>query len=99
MAQAMNYEYPLQPDWSTADIIKVTQLYQDVEAAYERGKGVAVADLLTAYRDFQTVVPQKFEEKQLDRDFQAVSGYSIYRTIQAARQATTATIKMKGSQK
>lgn len=98
MAQTTNYEYPLYSDWSTADILKVTQLYQAVEAAYEQHQGVAAATILAAYRDFQTVVPQKFEEKQLDRDFQTASGYSIYRTVKLARQLGTGQVKMKGPQ-
>lgn len=93
-----NYEYPLQPDWSTTDIVAVTTLYQRVEDAYEQSQGVASADLLTAYRAFQQVVPQKFEEKQLDKAFETVSGYSIYRTMKLARQ-TSEQIKMKGTAK
>lgn len=94
MATSSNYEYPLFPDWSTTDIVAVTNLYQLVEAAYEEGYGVAASDLVRAYRDFQKVVPQKFEEKQLDRDFETASGYSIYRTVKAARQ-NDGQIKMK----
>lgn len=90
-----NYEYPLEPDWSTADIVAVTTLYQRVEDAYERPQGVASADLLAAYRAFQQVVAQKFVEKQLDHAFETASGYSIYRTIKQARQET-GQIKMKG---
>ncbi|GEO68543.1 UPF0223 family protein [Levilactobacillus acidifarinae] len=98
MAQSKNYDYPLYPDWSTADILKVTQLYQAVEAAYEQAQGIDAAVILAAYRDFQTVVPQKFEEKQLDREFQTASGYSIYRTVKLARQLGTGRVNMKGTQ-
>ncbi|MCH5465418.1 UPF0223 family protein [Levilactobacillus tujiorum] len=90
-----NYEYPLQANWSTADIVAVTTLYQRVEDAYELNQGVAAADLLAAYRGFQTVVPQKFEEKQLGREFEQASGYSIYRTVKQAREQG-GRIKMKG---
>ncbi|MGP4116838.1 UPF0223 family protein [Levilactobacillus zymae] len=98
MAQTTNYEYPLFPDWSTADILTVTRLYQAIEAAYEQPRGVEAATILAAYREFQTVVPQKFEEKQLDRDFQTASGYSIYRTVKLARQLGTGRVNMKGTQ-
>ncbi|RRK11604.1 UPF0223 family protein [Lactiplantibacillus garii] len=77
-----NYQYPLNDAWSTAEIITVTTFYQQIEAANEGG--LPTADLLTAYRAFKTVVPAKSEEKQLGRAFEAASGYSIYRTIQAA---------------
>ncbi|WP_125579716.1 UPF0223 family protein [Levilactobacillus cerevisiae] len=90
-----NYAYPLQEDWSTADIVAVTTLYQRVEDAYELSQGVASADLLTAYRAFQEVVPKKFEEKQLDKAFEEAAGYSIYRTMKRARQEN-GQIKMKG---
>lgn len=93
--EANNYAYPLQADWSTEDIVAVTTLYQRVEDAYELPQGVARTTLLTAYQAFQRVVPQKFEEKQLDQAFEAAAGYSIYRTIKAARQ-TDGQIKMKG---
>ena len=99
MAQTTNYEYPLYPDWTTDDIIKVTRLYQAVEAAYEQPRGVLTAEVLAAYREFQTVVPQKFEEKQLGRQFQEASGYSLYRTVKQARQAKENWVSMKGTQK
>lgn len=86
MKSNSNYEYPLQTDWSTTDIVAVTTLYQRVEDAYELAQGVPATDIIAAYRAFQTVVPQKFEEKQLGRDFEKVSGYSIYRTVKQARE-------------
>lgn len=92
---ADSYEYPLMAEWSTTDIIAVTTLYQCVEAAYEQPQGVDRHALLQAYQDFQQVVPQKFEEKQLDQAFQTVFGYSIYRTVKQAR-ATDGMVKMKG---
>lgn len=78
-----NYQYPLNDAWDTAEIITVTTLYQQVEAANEGT--VNTADLLAAYRAFKAVVPAKSEEKQLGRAFEAASGYSIYHTIQAAQ--------------
>lgn len=96
MASDTNYTYPLFEEWTTTDIIAVTHLYQCVEAAYEQPRGVAAAELVAAYQVFQKIVPQKFEEKQLDRDFETASGYSIYRTVKAARQST-GQVKMKGT--
>jgi len=91
-----NYEYPLQADWSTTDIVAVTTLYQRVEDAYEVNQGVPADVLIAAYRDFQKVVPQKFEEKQLGRDFEKASGYSIYRSMKQAREQG-GRIRMKGA--
>ncbi|PWG00669.1 UPF0223 family protein [Levilactobacillus bambusae] len=90
-----NYEYPLELDWSTDDIIKVTGLYRSIEDAYELPKGVIKAELMQNYRDFKTVVESKMAEKQIDREFERISGFSIYRTIQAAQTLTdTAHVKM-----
>ncbi|GAB5062285.1 UPF0223 family protein [Lactiplantibacillus plantarum] len=79
-----NYQYPLDETWTTAEIIKVTTFYQAIEAANEGT--IATADLLAAYRDFKTVVPAKSEEKRLARDYEAASGYRIYRTMRAAQE-------------
>ncbi|WP_338209522.1 UPF0223 family protein [Lactiplantibacillus paraxiangfangensis] len=78
-----NYQYPLNETWTTDEIVTVTTLYQCVETANE--ESLPTAELLAAYREFKTVVPAKSEEKQLGRAFEAASGYSIYRTIQAAQ--------------
>jgi len=91
-----DYAYPLRADWSTAEIVTVTTFYQMIEVAYERPQGVQSADLIAAYRKFQTIVPQKFEEKSIDQEFEAVSGYSIYHTMKQARQQD-GQVKMKGT--
>lgn len=87
-----NYSYPLEPDWTPAEVVQVMQLYNLVEQAYEFG--VKVDELLAAYREFKTVVPSKMQEKQLDKAFTEVAGYSIYRCMQAAKQTTRTQFKM-----
>ena len=87
-----NFSYPLDEGWSTEDIIKVTSLYSAVAQANENG--VEQLKLLTAYQEFKTVVPMKFEEKQLDRAFMQASGYSIYKTIKFAHETTAKIIKI-----
>ncbi|WP_125703179.1 UPF0223 family protein [Lacticaseibacillus daqingensis] len=87
-----NYGYPLDMDWSKADMIKVTTFYAQVEDAYE--KGVDRANLLAAYNGFKQVVPDKGTERQLGREFEAVSGYSFYRVVQAARTSDTVRLKV-----
>nr|WP_137643329.1 UPF0223 family protein [Lactiplantibacillus modestisalitolerans] len=89
-----NYQYPLDDTWTTAEIITVTTLYQQVEAANETGTETAA--LLAAYRAFKTVVPAKSEEKRLGREFEAASGYSIYRTIRAANASNKQRFKVQG---
>lgn len=80
-----NYAYPLDTDWSHEEIALVINLYQLVEQAYE--SRVRVEDLNIAYQGFKQVVKSKSEEKQLGKAFEDVSGYSIYQTIQRAKQA------------
>lgn len=89
-----NYQYPLNDSWTTAEIITVTQFYGLVERANEQR--VVTADFLAAYRAFKQVVPAKSEEKQLGRAFESASGYSIYRTVQAAQQATRQQFQYRG---
>ncbi|WP_338217769.1 UPF0223 family protein [Lacticaseibacillus salsurivasis] len=88
-----NYEYPLDLDWSQAEMVKVTTFYQLVEDAYE--KGVNRANLQAAYQGFKQVVPTKGEERQLGRAFEAVSGYSFYRVVKQAQATTSNRFKMK----
>lgn len=89
-----NFNYPMLDGWSTADIIAVSGLYSAVATAYE--SGIDRLKLLAAYGAFKQVVPSKAEEKQLDREFGGESGYSIYRTIQAAKQSDKKQLKMEG---
>lgn len=81
----MEYNYPLDYTWSTDDILDVVSLYNAVEQAYE--KGISKEDFLTAYRRFKNVVGTKSEEKQIDKEFEEVSGYSIYRVFQASKES------------
>ncbi|KLI76381.1 UPF0223 family protein [Lacticaseibacillus zeae] len=90
-----NYSYPLDLDWTTDEKIKVTTFFALVEDAYEHG--VDRDNLLAAYREFKQVVPDKGTERQLDREFEALSGYSMYTVVQMARQGVSQKIKVKVS--
>ena len=79
-----NYSYPLDPSWSTAEIETVVAMFNVVEDAYE--VGAAPAKVKSAYQAFKEVVPAKGEEKRLGREFEQVSGYSLYRVVQAAKE-------------
>lgn len=78
-----NYAYPLDPSWSTDEITAVLHFLTQVEKAYETQ--VTADQVLLAYQDFKQVVPAKAQEKQIDRDFEEVSGYSSYRVVQQAK--------------
>ena len=78
------YDYPLDPYWSTQDIIDVMALYNAVEKAYEGG--ISKEDFMKCYRKFTQIVDSKGEQKQIDTAFEKVSTYSIYKVFQKAKE-------------
>lgn len=86
------YSYPLNLDWSTDELIVVTQLLQLVEDAYEGGvKGQAVLD---QYQKFKQVVPAKSEENQIGKEFATNSGYVLYDVIKTAKESSQNVIRL-----
>ncbi|APX73024.1 UPF0223 family protein [Companilactobacillus allii] len=81
-----NYSYPLNPKWTQDEIVKVIDLYRAVETAYEHG--IKRDDFLQKYRLFQQVVPMKMDQKQLDKDFEFESGYSIYQVFKQCQKTS-----------
>lgn len=80
----MEYNYPLNYNWSTDEILQVIALFNAVEKAYE--EGIKATDFKEVYRTFKTIVDSKSEEKQLDKEFLEQSGYSIYQVVKKASQ-------------
>ncbi|MCY7032013.1 UPF0223 family protein [Streptococcus sanguinis] len=78
-----NYSYPLDLSWSTEELASVLSFFNDVEAAYEQK--VQADKLLKSYAAFKQVVPSKGQEKRIGREFENVSGYSLYRAVQEAK--------------
>lgn len=78
-----NYSYPLDYSWTKEDMVTVIALWNAVEAAYE--SGITKEAFLSAYRNFKKVVPSIGEEKRLGKEFEAVSGFSLYRVVQASK--------------
>lgn len=88
-----NYSYPLDPSWSTAEIVTVVKMLRCVEDAYETG--VSRQQVLSSYRKFKEVVPTKAGEKQLGRQFAKSSGgYQLYDVIKAANNTSAKRIKL-----
>ncbi|WP_144494258.1 UPF0223 family protein [Bacillus pumilus] len=81
----MEYQYPMDVDWTTEEKIAVISFFQAVEKAYE--KGIAKQELLDTYKRFKEIVPSKAEEKTHCAAFEKESGYSSYRTVKTAREA------------
>lgn len=75
-----NYEYPLMPEWDVSGVIVATDLYQAVEKLYTTG--IKRTDFLDKYQKFLDLEPAKMIQKQLDKRFKEVSGYSIYTASQ-----------------
>ena len=86
------YSYPLDLSWSTEELASVLSFFNDVESAYE-GK-VEAKQLLDSYKGFKSVVPSKSEEKRLGRAFETVSGYSLYRAVEAAKEKGEGTFSL-----
>ena len=89
----MDYQYPIDYEWSTEEIVQVISFFQGIEKAYE--KGIERERLLELYNEFKRIVPSKSEEKKLCNEFEEVSGYSAYQSIKKAKNtANEAFIKM-----
>ncbi|EHJ52034.1 UPF0223 family protein [Streptococcus macacae] len=78
-----NYAYPLDVSWSTDEIASVLSFLNQVEKAYE--SKVDIKQFLESYKAFKEVVRSKAQEKQIGREFEKNSGYSIYCAVQAAK--------------
>jgi uncharacterized protein YktA (UPF0223 family) len=83
----MEYQYPIDHNWSTDEIVDVIKFYECIELAYE--KGIDRDALLNVYRRFKEIVTSKAEEKKLCGEFEEMSGYSSYRTIQKVKDANS----------
>lgn len=89
----MRINYPLNPDWSTDEIVTVIEFFGKVEQAYE--EGVKRTDLLEAYRAFKVIVTSKSEEKQLDQFYYEETGCSSYKAVQEARNSSAEKLRLK----
>lgn len=84
------YQYPIDIDWSTKEIIDVVNFFEKIEAVYE--KGVERDQLMAAYRRFKEIVPGIAEEKRIGREFEEVSGYSLYRAVKKGKEGKSGDI-------
>lgn len=89
-----NYYYPIFPDWSKEELMDMMALYNAVESAYEDANGINAEKVIKLYNRFREINPVKMEQKQINRDFQNISGYSLYKAFQAATKAKTKNIRM-----
>ena len=87
-----DYQYPLDLDWTTEEMVIVTNMWTAVEQANETG--LPVDKFLTTYQQFKTVVKSIGEEKRLGREFENASGYSLYRTLKQAKKQGSGKLKL-----
>ena len=76
------YDYPLDYDWSTEEILIVINLYNAVERAYE--EVIEANQFMDAYNAYRKVLNSKAEEKKFEREFKEVSSYSIFAVYKQA---------------
>ncbi len=53
----MEYQYPIDLDWSNEEMISVINFFNHVEKYYE--SGVTAGDFMGAYKRFKEIVPAK----------------------------------------
>ncbi|MDT2756902.1 UPF0223 family protein [Enterococcus asini] len=91
------YQYPLDLDWTTEEMVAVMKMWELLEAANE--EGVQATEFLNAYKEFKKVVPAIGEERRLGREFEKSSGYSLYHTLKAVKEQGQGRFKMMKQQK
>lgn len=89
-----NYQYPIDLQWSTEEMIIVVEFWRCLELAYETG--IDRQEFLQQYKQFKTVVKSIGEERRLGKEFEELSGYSLYQTVKYAQQSDSKRLKMKG---
>ena len=79
----MEYQYPLDLDWTNEEMVDVIAFFNTIENYYE--KSVKGSQVMTKYKRFKEIVPGKAEEKQLFKEFEDVSGYNSYKVVQEVK--------------
>lgn len=81
------YTYPIDYDLFTQEeVVIIVEFLSLIEDANERKVDPIV--LSKKHQAFRSVINSKSLEKKIDRDFEKVSGYSIYKTIKKYQQKT-----------
>ncbi|RIP35663.1 UPF0223 family protein [Staphylococcus gallinarum] len=79
----MEYQYPIDLDWSNEEMMDVVAFFNSIEAFYEAK--VEGQQLLNNYKKFKNVVPGKAEEKQIFKEFEKNSGYNSYQVVKTVQ--------------
>lgn len=74
------YSYPIDYDLFTKEeVIILIEFFTLIEDANE--KKVDVKKLFTKYNEYRTIINSASLEKQMDKKFEEISGYSIFQTL------------------
>lgn len=76
----MEYQYPLDLDWTNEEMMQVIHFFNKIENYYE--SSVKGEDVKKAYKKIKEIVPGKAEEKQIFKEFENKSGYNSYKVVQ-----------------
>lgn len=79
----MEYQYPIDLDWSNDEMMQVVSFFNAVESFYE--SEVEGKLLIDRYKQFKTIVPGKAEEKQIFKEFEKSSGYNSYQAVKTVQ--------------
>lgn len=79
----MEYQYPLDLDWSNEEMVDVIKFFNQIENYYE--KSIIGTELMKQYKKFKQIVPGKAEEKQIFKEFEEKSDYNSYKVIQEVK--------------
>lgn len=88
----MNYSFPINESWTTDEVIKVVECLAIVEKTYQQA--VPAKQILEKYNSFKQVITSKSEEKAIGRRFERETGYSLYKTIQQAKEKADGMVRM-----
>ncbi|MBN2605439.1 MAG: UPF0223 family protein [Bacilli bacterium] len=74
------YSYPIDYDLFTQEeIITLVEFFSLIEDANEGT--VDVQKLLKTYNEYRQIINSVSLEKQMEKEFEKISGYSIYKTL------------------
>ncbi|MDI6552837.1 UPF0223 family protein [Leuconostoc falkenbergense] len=87
-----NYTLPIDGNWTTEDIVIVSNFVDTILKAYENG--VSRDELVQRYKDYRAVMPSKSEQKRFDKDFERQTGHSIYQVTKLLQTSTEKRVRL-----
>jgi len=74
------YSYPIDYEiYSKEEIIRIVEFLDLIVEANE--KKVNDSKLIAKYKEYQKIINAKSTLKKIDKDFESITGYSIYKTM------------------